>query len=241
MAVCAIIYSLNGFSNRPLVFFLGSLHLGGVVMKKMQKSLLLVLGLLCLLLASCVDSDNPLSDPKQAAVDPGLLGVWRVKEKDGEVTYYHVGQAGKNFPAGMLRVKAIKHEENSVLPHPDNSDLLAFSTTLGNNHYLNVTGLGADQIETMGDSPWEPTMADGYFLFKYEIHADKLTIAGMDAQQKKAAIKAGKIKGTTEDNKVLITDTTDNLARFIAAADQDKLFPTKEASGESIPMLERVK
>ena len=46
-------------------------------MERFPKSLVLILGLLCLVFTSCVDSDNPLSDPKQATVDPGLVGVWR--------------------------------------------------------------------------------------------------------------------------------------------------------------------
>jgi hypothetical protein len=210
-------------------------------MKKFQKSMLLILGLLCPLLASCVDSENPLSDPKQASLDSGLVGVWRVQDKDGNVTYYHVGQAGANFPAGVLRVKGVTHEENGVLPHPDNDDMLVFTTTLGKNHYLNITNLSAKQIQDMGDKPWEPSMAEGYFIYKYDIQGDKLILAGMDSEQKKEAIKAGKIKGTIDKDNVLITDTSENFARFVAAADQQKLFYSKDALGDGYFILERVK
>src|SRR3972149_2295873 len=198
-------------------------------MKKLQKAMLLILGLFCLVLTSCVDSDNPLSDPKQAAVDPGLVGVWRIQGKDGEVVYYHVGQAGEKFPAGMMRVKIITHNKNGELPRPDNDDKLVLITALGNNRYINVTSLDADKIKTMKDSPWEPSLADGYFIYKYEILGDNLTIAGMVPEQKEEAIKTGKIKGTIEGNKIRITDTTENLARFVAAAGQEKLFFSKDA------------
>lgn len=215
-------------------------------MERFPKSLFLILGLLCFAFTSCVDSDNPLSDPKQSTVDAGLLGVWRVRDK-GDTVYYHVGLAGKQFPDGMLRVKSIHHEKNGDLLRPDNDDMLVFATTLGNNHYLNITSLDAKQIKSMGDSKWEPSMADGYFIYKYEINGDKLTVAGMDSDEKEKAIKAGNIKGVVEkgdmqDGKgVRITDTTENLAKFIASADQDKLFPTKDASSDTYATMERVK
>jgi hypothetical protein len=214
-------------------------------MKRISKSLLLIFGFLCLGFTSCVDSDNPLSDPKQSTIDPGLSGVWRLREKEGDTVYYHLGRAGDKFPAGMLRVKGITHDKNGELPHPDNDDMLVFTTTLGKNHYLNITSISAERIKSMGDAKWEPSMADGYFIYKYEISGDKLTIAGMDSDQKEAAIKAGKIKGVIESKEggggKRFTDTTENLAKFIAAADQEKLFPTKDASGDTFATLERVK
>ncbi|MGD0654232.1 MAG: hypothetical protein ABSA16_07815 [Thermoguttaceae bacterium] len=210
-------------------------------MERFPKSLALILGVLCLAFTSCVDSDNPLSDPKQSAVDPGLLGVWRARDKDGEVTYYHVGKAGDKFPAGMLRVKIIKHDKNGELERPDNDDILAFTAILGKNRYVNVTSLDADKIKTMGDAKWEPKMAEGYFIYKYEITGDKLAIACIDPEQKEAAVKAGKIKGTGEGDNRRFTDTTENLARFLASGDAEKLFFTKEHMDEGYGVLERVK
>jgi hypothetical protein len=198
------------------------------------------LGLLLLICTSCVDSEKPLSDPKQSTADPGLSGVWRGQNKDSDVESYHVGLVGDNFPAGMLRIKCIVHDKNGQLPHPDNDDLLAFTTTLGNNHYLNVTSLSTEQIKKLENSKWEPSMADGYFLARYELTGDKLVIAFMDDQQKKEAIKAGKIKGNIDNNPALITDTMENLVRFVTTADQEKLFPTKDAP-ETCATLERLK
>jgi hypothetical protein len=209
-------------------------------MERFPKTLTLILGLLCLVFTSCVDSDNPLSDPKQATVDSGLVGVWRVQEKGGDVVYYHVGKAGDKFPAGMLRVKIITHDKDGELPRPDNGDTLVFTTVLGKNHYVNITGLDADKIKTMGDAKWEPSMADGYFIYKFEITGDKLAIAGMDQKQKEAAIKAGKIKGTSENNP-RFTDTAENLVRFLASPDADKLFYTKDNMDDGYGVLERVK
>jgi hypothetical protein len=224
-----------------LEYFWHFFYEGDVTMERIPKSLALILGLLCLVFTSCVDSDNPLSDPKQSAVDPGLVGVWRGREKDGDVVYYHVGQAGGKFPAGMLRVKIITHNKNGELPRPDADDTLAFTTVLGKNHYVNVTCLDADKIKSMGDSKWEPAMADGYFIYKYEITGDKLALAGMDSKQKAAAVKAGKLKGTSEGDNLRFTDTTENLVRFLASGDAEKLFFTKEHIDEGYGILERVK
>ena len=210
-------------------------------MERFPKSLVLILGLLCLVFTSCVDSDNPLSDPKQATFDPGLLGVWRGREKDGDVVYYHVGKAGDKFPVGMLRVKTVTHDKNGELPRTDNGDTLVFTTVLGKNHYVNITGMDVEKIKSMGDSKWEPAMADGYFIYKYEITGDKMSVACMDPKQKEAVIKAGKIKGTSEGDNPRFTDTTENLVRFLASPDADKLFFTKDNTDDGYAVLERVK
>jgi hypothetical protein len=210
-------------------------------MTRMTKSLLLVLALLCPLLASCVDSDNPLSDPNQSTIDPGLLGVWRLQTKDGDLIYYHVGKAGEKFPAGMLRAITITQNQKGELLRPEPNDTLVFTTTLGNKHFLNITGLSADKIKTMGDSKWESSMADGFFIYKYEIKENKLEVACIDSKQKTETIKSGKIKGTIDGDKVRMTDTTENLAKFFATPDAAKLFFTKASEGEGFATLERLK
>jgi hypothetical protein len=210
-------------------------------MERMPKSLLLILGLCCFAFTSCVDSENPLSDPKQATVDSSLLGVWRVREKEGDVEYYHIGKAGDKFPAGMLRVKCIKHKNNGELPRGDNEELLVFTSTIGKNHYLNISGLDAEKIKKTNDSQWEPSMADGYFIYKYEISGDKMIVACMDSDKKKEAIKAAKLTGTIEDHSTRFNDTTENLARFFATPDAEKLFYTKDNLDDGYGILERVK
>jgi len=209
-------------------------------MERFPKTLILVLGLLCAVCASCVDSDNPLSDPKQAAVDQGLLGVWRAREKEGDVVYYHVGKAGDKFPEGVLRVRTVVHDKNGELDRPNGDDTIMFTTTMGKNHYVNVTVIDAEAVKALGDK-WDPAKADGYFIYKYEIDGDKLSVATIDSDQKKAAIKAGKLKGEGEGDNPRFTDSTENLARFIASPAGDKIFFTKENPGEGYVVLERVK
>jgi hypothetical protein len=211
-------------------------------MERFPKTLTLILGLLCAVCASCVDSDNPLSDPKQATVDAGLLGVWRANEKEGDVTYYHVGKAGDQFPEGVLRVRTVVHDKNGELDRPNGDDTIMFTTTLGKNHYVNVTVLDAEAAKALGGK-WDPAKAEGYFIYKYEIDGDKLMVATIDPDQKKAAIKAGKVNGKSKEagDDSHFTDSTENLARFIASPDGDKIFFTKENPGEGYAALERVK
>jgi hypothetical protein len=209
-------------------------------MERFPKTLVVVMVLLCAVCASCIDSDNPLGDPKKATADTGLLGVWRASEKDGDVTYYHVGKAGDKFPEGMLRVVAVSSNKDGKLDRPNGDDMVMFTTTVGKNHYANVTVIDADAAKALGDN-WDPSKADGYFIYKYEIAGDKLMVACMDPEQKKAAIKAGKIKGEEEGDNPRLTDSTENLARFIASPDATKLFFTKDHADDGYGVLERVK
>jgi hypothetical protein len=62
----------------------------------------------------------------------------------------------------------------------------------------------------------------------------------MDAEAKKQAIKAGKVKGVIEpvkdgSDRIRFTDTSENVARFVAGAG-DGLFSTK-----GLARMERVK
>jgi hypothetical protein len=208
-------------------------------MTRTSKTTLLILGLLCPMLASCVDSDNPLSDPNHPTIERNLTGVWRLVEDEGEITYYHVGLAGENFPVGMMRVRPIHFKANGVLDKPD-GDLLVFATTLGKNRYLNVTGFSPENQKKVQDGKWDPSMAEGYFIFKYEIRDKKLILAGMDPEQKEKAIKTGKIKGDIKDKNNRITDSTENFARLVAAPAAENLFVSKAAKDKFFATLERI-
>ena len=64
-----------------------------------------------------------------------------------------------------------------------------------------------------------------------------MTVQGIDGEAKKRAIEAGKVKGEIDSTAgfvLMFTDTTENFAKFVAAAGDD-LF------GKDVPKLERVK
>jgi hypothetical protein len=187
----------------------------------------------CLGAAGCGDSTAPLSDPAAAKVDQRLLGVWRIKAEDGSVTYCHVGQAGEKLP-GAMRIATVTHREDRIEPP---TLLLAFVSRLGDKTYLNVADGKPERAERVAAEGWKTV--DAYFILRYEMADDKLTIWTMDAGAKRQAVEGGKIKGTTERRQALLTDTTENLARFVAAAG-DGLFRPEPARLERLEPARRV-
>ena len=57
-------------------------------MKKLYP--LLSVAALSLLLTSCFDTKNPLSDPQKSKPDDRLSGVWRQRGESGEMNYFSV-------------------------------------------------------------------------------------------------------------------------------------------------------
>ncbi len=166
------------------------------------------------LTCGCIDSKNPLSSPDAAKVDEGLLGTWRETTDQGE-TFYHIGLAGDKYPPGMLRIVGVeRHGKTLAAPQ----DYVAYSTTLEGKTYLNVV-LDPAQIHVFDQDGWKADKIDGYIFIKYQLDGDKATVWGVNATAKKEAIKAGKIQGVIKDNNdIRFTDTSENVAKFIAAA-----------------------
>jgi hypothetical protein len=191
----------------------------------------------CLLTAGCsLDSKNPLSSPKNSKPDTRLAGVWRVRDRNGDLTYLHVGTVGAKLPSSVMRVLPITHTKNGDVTPED--ELLIFPTTLGANTYLNMPGGSERQIKLLLEKGWNPEAVDGFFILKYKLEGDALLIWLMDSDAKERAIKSGKIKGlikrTKDKTDVEFTDTTENVARFVAGAG-DELF------SKEVNRLERVK
>jgi hypothetical protein len=179
-------------------------------------SLLLVAA--CLSMASC-DSKNPISSPENAKADPELAGVW-MKKESGNVQYYHIALAGGKLPAGVQRAILVVHQENGDLKKPE--EFYQFTSEIGENKYLNIpfiTKEGLEQIEQTGLNPHT------YILAKYQIKGDKLTLWPLDPEAKRRAVQSGKIKGDLIDkSNAHFTDTSENIAKFLASPDSADLF-----------------
>ena len=188
-----------------------------------MKSLFFIGVAVCLLASGC-DSKNPLSDPLKSKADERLVGIWQGRGDDGGVFddgewFYHVGHAGDNFPACMMRVVMIQHQKGGVEPP---GELLMFPSVLGRKTYLNiVVGLDNKLVKSLDEKGWKAADVDSYQLYKYQLDGDTLVLYGMDNGAKKKAINSGKIKGTEGNGSYRLTDTTENLARFIAEAGDD--------------------
>jgi hypothetical protein len=200
---------------------------------------LLFLAAACLLMAGC-DSKNPLSDPTQSKPDPRLAGLWRAKDPNGGVEYYHVGRAGEKLPESVMEVVAVTHQKDGQLKDP--AVMLMFPTVLGKTAFLNVGIDGSSHqqsaVDCLKQEGWKPGVLEIYSILKYCIEGDTLLLWTMAEDAKEQAITSGKIKGDVPEKGKIgsshFTDTTENVARFVAAAG-DGLF-------EKEPMrLERVK
>ncbi len=104
---------------------------------KLQR-IICVLGMAgaCLLLSSCGDSENPLSDPLKAKPDKQLAGIWRRTDDSNGVEYYHVGRAGGKLPPGIMRAVGVVHNKDGTINPPE--EMLLFSTTIGEKHFLEL-------------------------------------------------------------------------------------------------------
>lgn len=198
----------------------------GDLMKSRRFIRSVAMALVCLLLSSCEDSKNPLSDPEKAAPDAEFVGVWR-SANDGSADYYHVAAAGGKLPAGVLRMISVSHAKNGVLARP--GEMLAFSTILGEDRYLNVASIDDKELDQFEKAGWKPELVKGYFIIKYQVQGDTLKLWTMERDARRKAIESGKIKGTIDKKTVLFTDTTENLAALLASPDGISLFD-KEAS-----------
>ena len=201
-----------------------------------SKRSLLVVAALSLLLTSCFDTKNPLSDPQKSKPDDRLTGVWRFRGESGEMNYYHIGHAGEKLPASLMRVVNVQHTPDGKT---QSGELLVFPTTIGDKTYLNVTEAKPPQLKLLEEQGWSDETFNEYLLIRYQITGDVLTLQLIDQEAKKRAVEGGKIKGMSEkdrdgNTRVHFTDTTENLAKFVAEAGED-LF------SKDVLRLERVK
>ncbi|MHB8877885.1 MAG: hypothetical protein ACYC8T_29680, partial [Myxococcaceae bacterium] len=164
--------------------------------------------------ASCgpPESKNPLSDPAQARVDPRLTGLWA-----GEV----------NGSAATLQFFPKKGAYVDVVLVGDDGDkgaavltFDAFPTALAGKSYLNL------RAKTFAGPYGEnPSLAAEYIFARYEVGKDgALTLWTMDDAPVKAAVKAGKLKGTAGESTAKLTASTAELAEFVRGTDGEKLF-----------------
>ena len=188
---------------------------------------ILSVSLIALLCSSCDDSKTPLSDPQQSKPDAGLVGTWRFREKSGQVLYYHIGRIPGKLPQSVMRLIGINFSKENNLESP--AEMLLFPTQIGDRRYLNAAGVeDPEKLKAMEEKGFNPPDIGGYWLLAYRLEKDAMTVWPMDAAAKKRAIEAGKVKGQISKGEsgyetVRFTDSSENLARFVAEAG-DSLF-----------------
>lgn len=187
----------------------------------MRRTRLRLAGLaaLCLLFPSCM-SKQPLGDFKQAVVDKHLLGTWVLVDDDKEVHYFHIGRPKANqAPKGFVQVLEARFRSDQALIE---TDAIGFSITVGDCRYLNLS-LIVDK-----DRRFDPTTPAplGWLFLKYQIDGDRVEVWAADPRFVKREIKAGKIAGPINWGGATLTDSSENLAKWVAANDA-KIFVEK--------------
>jgi hypothetical protein len=205
-------------------------------MNARQRSTFALWTIAFLFFAGCDDSKNPLSDPQNSKPDTRLVGLWRFRSNEGDVTHYHIGPLGHGLPECLMRVVAVTRSKEGELQPP--GQLVVFPTALGSSTYLNVAEAKEQQIKLLEDKGWNPDVLGGFLIPKYKVEGDALLVWPVDRDAKKAAIEAGKVKGVVQKqdsgNTVRFIDTPESVARFVADTG-DSLFAREPLR------LERVK
>jgi hypothetical protein len=172
--------------------------------------------LLIAVLAGCkVDSVNPISSFDSARPDTAIYGVWRYKDKD-ELSYLHIGPEFSLADAASqgnrrTRIVIVDHKRNGLTDEA----YVAYTSRVGKQSYLNV-------VQAEGDK------TVGYLFVRYSLlDRNTLQFATIDEEALAAAIRAGRIKGTTRGEglsaETAITAESAEIERFLGA-EGGKLF-----------------
>ncbi len=166
-----------------------------------------------------VASKRPLSDPHQASIDDRPVGTWRavIQEK----TYFlHVGTGNIVGKSNWMELVLVNPGDKPTfyLHHK-----VGFPSKIGKTSFFNVANMSV-LISQLRGSKTEKLVSsvERYDILKYEVTGDYLDVWAADQKVVRAAIEAGKVKGSD----ATIDDTTENLIRFIKAS-APKLFTNK--------------
>lgn len=131
----------------------------------------------------CVDSKHPMSAPETAEIHDGILGVWVWKGSGVKDDEWTITPAGKGFPKGLLRITAVSEGNQETV--------IAFSTKLNNQYYLNVVNF---QDETVPET-WDKTLVKSYTLMPYSITENIFIGVSLDKDFIAKAIHAKRVAG----------------------------------------------
>ena len=155
--------------------------------------LFIPLCLIAVLLPGCVPVREPLSDPDKAEPDKRLLGKWQRVDK---IQRYEIDSpAVKGNPKGLMRTVYDGQADD-----PKNA-FWFFTTTIGKHTYATVYLAPRDNLEFANFrkegafQEWNKGKDRRYFIFRYVLDGDKLTVDGGDKEAMKKLMQAEKIEG----------------------------------------------
>jgi hypothetical protein len=167
----------------------------------------------CLFIFGCVPlSEFPLSQSGEYEPDQRLVGIWQF-ETDEKDSYFHFSKERD----GWSDMVAVSYDPQGKMGY---AAFKVFTTTIDSNRYMNIKIINFGALE-MGETP-------SYILAKYEIVGnDQLFIQLLSPEEVAQGIEDGVLQGEIKDkkdNEIYITDSSENLIRFIKNSDIDKLF-----------------
>ena len=174
-----------------------------------------------LLMAGCVDSEQPLGPRSEAVPDPRLVGLWH---------FYMEGNPAASSDKSVGRISFDKSgigRFEDVTPGKEKKDdpIEFFVSRAGTTSFVN---LFADK-----PSPVNPDPAKSYVLLKYRVSADLKSVElwSLRVAALEPAIEAGKLKGriNKDDHNrlhdgVTLQDSAANILKFIAANPDQEVF-----------------
>jgi hypothetical protein len=176
-----------------------------------QSATLCVVVSLLAVVASCVDSKNPLSDEKSSKIDERLIGVWRLATEDRDWK--------------VVKSKDVKNALEVTVPGAKKPDPM-FTTTIKSNCYVSVWDHEAN-AKRKADT-------GAYSMYQYVfIDKDTVEIRHMSPEVIAKAIAAKQIRGEIVDKEPVITDTTAGIAQYVEGH-ADECFPKTKAEDERI-------
>ncbi len=204
-------------------------------MRAIHCRLVLAVGLAWL--AGCVESEQPLSEPAASRMDDRLFGLWQRRDPDGAIEYLHIGgeyraplAANRSQPEpGLMQYTSVRHEPNNRAAEAP-SGARFFVTRIGDEDFGNWV---FPQEEKDRGKPVH------FAFYKYRVTPDKHDVWDMDRDVTASAIESGKLKGVVrrktrvnaadplEYDELRITDTSENIAKFLADGGAKTCFPEK--------------
>lgn len=162
-----------------------------------------------------VTSKTPVGTTTGLAADPALFGIWKGHSPDADNKddgFFHFMLAKD----GAITVAVILARGSS----DDGWTIFnARTATLGKNHFINA-------VETFDkDAPAEGKLKNANIPLLYTLKARTLTIYLVDEDKAKAAVRAGKLKGTIEPG------ANGDVEFTSEAAELDAFMATPEAAG----------
>ncbi|NTV52897.1 MAG: hypothetical protein HGA76_07800 [Candidatus Firestonebacteria bacterium] len=171
-------------------------------------------------------SINPL--PKSPAVDPGLLGCWKVqcdeKTPSPEQNYFLFLEDKDGFFQAVLLNDHYQYDEF----------YRGFCSEINGQKYLNVKQL------SWGNEKSGPAMDKNYSLVHYKITEGKrLEITLLDEDKLKEALAKKRLQGSLPkpSDDLVLSDSTENLAAFFGKQDPVGLLGKPLAPAEKTTEL----